>query len=87
MPDSIGHPGSPEKSGWIPAFAGMTDGLGADLKRVLKKHADKYHWIYNDYAVVRRLDWKFFLKRLREFLDEKVYKEEKTISWKGIYLK
>jgi len=85
MPDSIGHPGSPEKSGWIPAGvypaprcgAGMTDGLGADLKRVLQKHADKYHWIYNDYAVVHWLDWKFFLKRLREFLDEKVYKEEK----------
>lgn len=48
-----------------------------EFVKKLKNHADQYHWIYNDYAVIRHLDWKFFLKRLWEFLDGKVYEKER----------
>lgn len=43
----------------------------------LKTHASRYHWIYNDYAVIHRLDWKFFLGNLRGFLDKKIYERER----------
>jgi phosphohistidine swiveling domain-containing protein len=48
-----------------------------EFVKKLKVHAGRYHWIYNDYAVIHRLDWKFFLKCLREFLDERVSTKEK----------
>ncbi|MDP3244557.1 MAG: PEP-utilizing enzyme [bacterium] len=50
----------------------------ANLIEKLKTHAAAYHWIYNDYAVIRNLDWKFFLaeiKKLRK--SKKLYQEEK----------
>lgn len=34
--------------------------------KTLTRHADKFHWIYNDYAVIRRLDWRFFKKEIEE---------------------
>lgn len=38
--------------------------------RQLEQHANSFHWLYNDYAIVRRLDEKFFLDRLRARLAE-----------------
>ena len=50
----------------------------SDFEEKLKTHAARYHWIYNDYAIIRNLDWKFFLgeiKKLRR--NKKLYQEEK----------
>lgn len=37
----------------------------------LLAHQQRYHWIYNDYAVVRQLDAKFFLERIAHLLKNK----------------
>ncbi len=43
----------------------------------LRHHAERYHWIYNDYAVIKRLDWKFFLRAIRALRQHpKKWKEE-----------
>lgn len=47
------------------------------IKKV-QAHAAAYHWIFNDYAVIHSLDWRFFLleiKKLRK--DKRLYQKEK----------
>ncbi|MBI4262341.1 hypothetical protein HY624_02340 [Candidatus Uhrbacteria bacterium] len=51
----------------------------------LRHHADKYHWIYNDYAVIKRLDGNFFLRAIRSLRrhPKKWREEAATIAMVG----
>lgn len=42
-----------------------------EARTSLEAHAQKYHWILNDYVVIQNLDWKFFLKHIKELLKDK----------------
>jgi len=44
----------------------------------VEKHADHYHWIYYDYAVMERLEPSYFLEQLRDLLQNPdIYANEK----------
>jgi len=52
--------------------------LFPDFLNQLQDHANKYHWMYNDYAIIKNLDWKFFFKNIIELLrDKKLLEKEK----------
>jgi hypothetical protein len=49
----------------------------SQFAEALKTHAANYHWIHNDYAVMRQLDGQFFLQEIQIFLrDEEFYSKE-----------
>jgi phosphohistidine swiveling domain-containing protein len=50
------------------------------VSKGIKEHAAKYHWILNHYAGTRKLDKKYFLNEIRQYLKQpKKYQRDKEI--------
>jgi len=45
-------------------FKSRQDGIRpAKIVQMLMRHAKEYHWLLNDYAIIRHLDWKYFCRQ------------------------
>lgn len=55
----------------------------AKQEKMLRRHAERWHWIYNDYAIIRNLDWKFFKRELRKITRTDARNERNVLAAVG----
>src|SRR3989338_10811603 len=52
----------------------------AKQEEMLHLHSQSWHWIYNDYVIIRQLDWKFFKQELEKITRAEAQIERKSLA-------